>query len=146
MVIEIRGDFGKSKALAVFAGDDVVADFPNLSVVVGKQSGFDFFALEIAIVVVVGVDERDFFADVFVEEFCGVKQIVFVILFEDVELGGIGERAEMDGGGIFCIGVVLTAGVGGRVGGDCGGGDGDDGGGDGEGAFAKFFGGRIGSE
>ena len=100
MVIEIRGDFGKSKALAVFAGDDVVADFPNLSVVVGKQSGFDFFALEIAIVVVVGVDERDFFADVFVEEFCGVEQIVFVILFEDAELRGIGERAEMDGGGI----------------------------------------------
>ena len=53
-----------------------------------------------AVFVGVGVDERDFFADVFVEEFCGIEEIVFVILFEDVEFGGVGERAEVDGGGI----------------------------------------------
>ena len=72
MVVEIRGDFGETIALGVAAGDDVVADFPDLAVVVGEQRGFDFFALQGA-VVVVGVDERDFFADVFVEEFGGIE-------------------------------------------------------------------------
>ena len=100
MIVEIRGDFGEAIALGVAAGDDVVADLPDLAVVVGEQSGFDFFVFQIAVFVGVGVDERDLFADVFVEEFCGIEEIVFVILFEDVEFGGVGERAEVDGGGI----------------------------------------------
>ena len=35
------------------------------------------------------------------------EEIVFVILFEDVEFGGIGERAEVNGGGVYGGGDVF---------------------------------------
>ena len=75
MIVEIRGDFWETIALGVAAGDDVVSDFPYLAVVVGEQRGFDFFVFQIAVFVGVGVDERDFFADIFVEEFCGMRRL-----------------------------------------------------------------------
>ena len=98
-VIEIRGDVGEAIAFGVGAGDDVVADFPDLAVVVGEKRGFDFFVLRGA-AVLIRADEGDFAADVFVEELGGLEEIVFVILLEDAELIGIGERAEVNGGGI----------------------------------------------
>ena len=55
----------------------------------------------------IGADERDFFADVFVEEFGGLQEIVFVILFENAELVGFGEGAKMHGGGIYGGGDVF---------------------------------------
>ncbi len=52
----------------------------------------------------VGANQRHLLADVFVEKFCGLEQIVFVVLLDDAELVRVGERAEMhgsriDGGG-----------------------------------------------
>ena len=98
-VVEIGRDFRKAVGVGVRASDDVVTDFPDLAVVVGKQSGFDFFVFGGA-VVHVRADEGDFFADVLVEELGRFEEVVFVILFDDAELVGVGQRAEMDGGGI----------------------------------------------
>ena len=70
-----------------------------------SKSGFDFFVLGGA-VVLVGADEGDFLADVFVQELGGLEEIVFVVLFDDAELVGFGERAEMNGGGIHGGGDV----------------------------------------
>ena len=66
-VVEIRGNVGEAVTLGIASGDDVVADFPDLAVVVGEQGGFDFFVLGGA-VVLIGADQRDFLADVFVQE------------------------------------------------------------------------------
>ncbi len=44
-LVEIGGDFGKAIAFGIDSSDYVVANFPNGTVVVGKQSRFDFFAL-----------------------------------------------------------------------------------------------------
>src|SRR4029077_18366700 len=45
-------------------------------------------------------------ADVFVEEFRGLEEIVFVILFDDAEFLRVVERTEMNGGGIDSGGDV----------------------------------------
>ena len=98
-VVKIRGNFREAVALGKHACDDVVADSPNRAVVVGEQSGFDFFMLGGA-AVLIRADQRDFLAHVFVEKFRGLEEIVFVILFDDAKLVRIGERAKMYRGGI----------------------------------------------
>ncbi len=44
-LVEIGGHFRKAIAFGIDSSDYVVANFPNGTVVVGKQSRFDFFAL-----------------------------------------------------------------------------------------------------
>ena len=44
-LVEIRRDFGEAITLGKHSGHDVVADFPDRPVVIGKQGRLDLFAL-----------------------------------------------------------------------------------------------------
>src|SRR5207249_3590906 len=70
-----------------------------------QQGGFDLLVLGGA-AFLIGADQRDFLTHVFVQEFRGLEEIVFVILLDDAKLFGIGERTEMHGGGIHGGGDV----------------------------------------
>src|SRR5579859_40093 len=98
-VEQIGGNFRESIALGVDAGDNIVANFPDRAVIVGEQSGLYFFALGGA-VVLVSANQSDFLADIFVQEFGGFEQVVFVVLLDDAEFVRLAEGAEMDGCGI----------------------------------------------
>ena len=81
-VEQIRGNFREAIGLGIAARDNVVADFPDWPVVVRKQGCLDLFAFRRS-VVHVRANERNFFAHVFVQQLGRLKQIVFVVLFEN---------------------------------------------------------------
>ncbi len=104
-VVEIGGHFGKAIALRIQSSHDVVANFPDGAVVVREQGGLDLFALGRGIFLV-RPHQRDFLADILVEEFRGLEEIVFVILLDDAKLFRIVQRAEMNGSRIYRGGDV----------------------------------------
>src|SRR5262249_52000492 len=88
------------------AGNDFISDFPDGPVVVRKQQRFRFGPARGARVPF-GAHEGDFLADVFLKELLRVEQIVFVVLFDDADFGGIDERTEVHGGRIDGRGDVF---------------------------------------
>ena len=54
-VVKIGGDFGESVALGIGSGNDIVADSPDLAVVIGEKGGFDFLVFGGA-AVLIGAD------------------------------------------------------------------------------------------
>ena len=104
--VEIFGEIGKAIGVDRHAGDDFVADFPDWAVVIGEKHGFCFDPSRRA-AVFFRAYERDFLADIFLEELLGIEEIEFVVLFDDIELRGIDERAEMNCGRIDGSGDVF---------------------------------------
>ena len=103
---EVCGDFRKAKAFGVHPGDDVVANFPHWAVVVRQQRGLDLLVLGGAIFLV-GADQGHFLAHVLVQQLRRFQQVVFVVLLDDAEFVGVGERAEMHGSRIHRGGDVF---------------------------------------
>ncbi len=98
-LVEIFRQFREANALIRNAGDDFIADLPDGRAVQGKKRGLHF--------VIFGrsagdfrAHQRHFAADEFLQQLVRIEQVVFVILLDDAQLGGLGHRAKMHGRGI----------------------------------------------
>ena len=87
---------GETVAAAGHAGDDIAADFPDRrAIIICEKRGFGFFPLG-GTVFLHGAKDGDFATDIFIENFIGVEQVVFVVLFEYAQFFGISNGAEVN--------------------------------------------------
>src|SRR5678815_2497747 len=92
--VEIARQLGKANVIGEHAGDDLIANLPDRGVVVAEKPGFHLFLPRGA----PGLDEayeRDVAADVLAKQLVGFEQVVLIVLLEDVETSGLGQRADM---------------------------------------------------
>ncbi len=100
---QVARQFRKADVIGVEAGHDLAADLPDRRVVVAEKPGGDGFFPHGAAVLPQPY-QRDVTPDVLAEQLLRLEQVVFVVLFEDVEPRRLGQRAEVhgrrvDGGG-----------------------------------------------
>ena len=95
--VKVLWNLRKAVLVRLQAGDDFVPDLPHRPFVEREQCGRHLFGAGRA---VLGppAHQPDFAADVFLQELHRVEEVVLIVLLEDAEPRGIGQRAQVHRG------------------------------------------------
>ena len=115
LAVEVFRQVGKDVAVSSHAGDNFVSHLPNGPVVVRQEHGLHGNFLG-GIVFRDDADQRQFLADIFLQELLRAQQIVLVILFEHIEFLGSSQGNDVNCCRIHLRGNIHVAQVDGAVG------------------------------
>src|SRR3984957_277649 len=106
--VEISGQLRETVRIGIHAITDYVSNFPDWAIVIGEKGSFGFDPFGRARILF-RADQGDFLADIFLQEFLGIEQIIFVVLLDHAQFGVVGQRTKVDRGRVDRRGHVFKA-------------------------------------